>query len=49
MNPQAPTLLTNGTGVTLDAHCKRAWDFWRSIQSPRTVRSYESLRFTINI
>ena len=31
-------LLTNGSGVTLEAHCAQAWAWWRgTLKSPRTV------------
>lgn len=34
----APETLTNGTGITLDAHCDKAWKWWReTLKSPKRV------------
>jgi hypothetical protein len=38
-SPSPPAqLLTNGTGITLDEHCQKAWKWWReSLKSPKRV------------
>lgn len=37
-SPSSPQLLTNGTGMSLDDHCKKAWTWWReTLKSPRSV------------
>lgn len=38
MEMASATLLTNGTGITLDAHCEKAWKWWReTLKSPTRV------------
>ena len=35
---RGPMMLTNGTGVSLEEHRAKAWDFWRnSLKGPKSV------------